>query len=174
MPLIIFLLAIAFFSIQIVLTKRRMSSKHKMELFLVYLIASLVGVQGFIAFIVHIFYPDQAASLIGWKAGSPFQFEVGIANLAFSVLGFLAIYIRKRFWIAVIVGYSVYLWGAAIGHIIQFIVNKDIAEGNVGIYFISDIVTPCLLILTYIFFIKYESAASTWKGKLNHILNDNN
>lgn len=173
MPLIVFLLAIAFFSMQLVLTKRRMSSKHKMELFLTYLIASLVGVQAFIAFIVHVFYPQQAASLIGWKAGSPFQFEVGIANLAFSALGFLAICIRKRFWIAVIIGYSIYLWGAAIGHIVQFIVNKDVAEGNIGIYFISDIVTPCLLILTYIFFIKYEPAASTWKGKIKHILNNN-
>ncbi len=174
MPLIVFLLAIAFFSIQIVLTKRRMSSKHKMELFLTYLIASLVGVQGFIAFVVHVFYPAQSAALIGWKAGSPFQFEVGIANLAFSILGFLAIYIRKRFWLAVIIGYSVYLWGAAIGHIIQFIVNKDVAEGNIGIYFVSDIVTPSLLILTYIFFVKYEPTSTTWKGKLNHILNNNN
>jgi Family of unknown function (DUF6790) len=166
MPLIIFLLAISFFSIHIVITKRKMSSKHKIELLLIYLIVFLVGMQGLITFIAHVFYPEQTAALIGWKSNKAFQFEIGIANLAFSCLGFLSIYFRKRFLIAVIIGYSIFLWGAAIGHIIQYLTRED----YLGSYFISDLVTPCILILTYLLLVLSESKADTIKGKFHHIL----
>lgn len=42
------------------------------------------GIGGFIA---HVFISDEVADSIGWNAGSPFQLEVGFANLAIGVLG---------------------------------------------------------------------------------------
>lgn len=46
---------------------------------LLYALAFNVGFVGlFMGFIPHVFFADQAARLIGWQPGSPFQFEVGV------------------------------------------------------------------------------------------------
>src|SRR5262249_51982096 len=41
-------------------------------------------------FIPRVFFPDQTARSIGWPTGSPFQFEVGLHDGAWGVLGFLS------------------------------------------------------------------------------------
>ena len=47
----------------------------------------LVGIQGFIYAGGHLFFPDPIAESIGWPKGNPFQWEVGLANLSYGVLG---------------------------------------------------------------------------------------
>ena len=50
-----------------------------------------MGIAGFWSifggFVKHTFFADEVAASIGWAAGSPFQLEVGFANLAIGVLG---------------------------------------------------------------------------------------
>src|SRR5262245_16892817 len=59
---------------------------------LLYALVLNVGVIGLpLGFIPHVFFPDQAAHLIGWPAGSPFQFEVGFHDGAWGLLGFLCL-----------------------------------------------------------------------------------
>ena len=58
---------------------------------LIYLLLFAVGFQALWAFIFHIFFPSISADSIGWSH-SPFQTEVGIANLAISVVGFICYY----------------------------------------------------------------------------------
>ena len=45
-----------------------------------YLFLFPLGVQGLWAFVGHVFFAEQSAASIGW-ATSPFQYEVGVANL---------------------------------------------------------------------------------------------
>src|SRR5262245_13767813 len=45
-----------------------------------YVLVFPVGLLGLWAFVGHVFFPAQSAASIGW-ADSPFQFEVGVANL---------------------------------------------------------------------------------------------
>ena len=45
-----------------------------------------VGVSGLYTALMHIVFPDQSAAAIGW-APSPFQYEVGVADLTVGVLG---------------------------------------------------------------------------------------
>jgi len=116
------------------------------EVILLYVLAIMVGLNGVIAFIGHAFFANQIALFIGWMPGSPFQFEIAVANLAFGVLGLLCIVIRGQFWTAVVIGQSIFYWGAAYGHIHQYLLLKDTAPGNIGGPFYMDIAVPVVMI----------------------------
>ena len=60
------------------------------HLLLLYALVLDVGVIGWLlGFIPHILFADQTARLIGWPPGRPFQYEVGVHDGAWGVLGFL-------------------------------------------------------------------------------------
>ena len=68
---------------------------------LLYALVLDVGVIGLpLGFIPHVFFPNQAADLLGWPPGSPFQLEVGFHDGAWGLLGFLSIWIGGSFWLA--------------------------------------------------------------------------
>ena len=102
-----------------------------------------IGVSNFYNFVMHVFFGEMAARFIGW-ADSPFQAEVGFASLGFSVVGFLAfrgdIGLRK----AAVIGPSLFLLGAAGGHIYQMVTAHNFAPGNAGVMFWSDILLPVI------------------------------
>ena len=79
-------------------------------------------------FIPHIFFPDQAAALIGWPPGSPFQLEVGFH--AWGLLGFLSIWIDGSFWLATGLGSSFFMLGATYGHLHQTLSSGNYAPYN--------------------------------------------
>lgn len=108
-----------------------------------------VGVQGLWAFIGHCFYSEEASAHIGWKT-SPFQYEVGIANLSFGVLGILC-YGYPGLWIATSIGISIFMLGAAWGHFLDMRRNANFAPGNAGSIFYTDIFIPITLMIALIF-----------------------
>ena len=159
MPYFLYVLVIVLFFLHLFLSKKDKTKKRIVELLLLYLIFFGIGVNGLIAFIGHIFIPDRIAMLIGWRAGSPFQFEVGISNLAFGILGILCVWIRaKHYWMATITGYSIFYFGAAIGHIRQMIIHNNYSPGNAGVYFYQDIIYPIVIIglFLYLIFLKKD------------------
>ena len=105
----------------------------------------LVGVPGIVGASGHIFAADQVAESIGWPKGSPFQYEVGVANLSFGILGIMCSWVTGDFWTATVVGFSVFLWGAAIGHIREMVTAKNFNPGNAGVVFYMDLLIPALL-----------------------------
>ena len=112
----------------------------------------LVGVPGIVGASGHVFAADQVAESIGWPKGSPFQFEVGMANLSFGVLGIMCSWVTGDFWTATVVGFSVFLWGDAIGHVRQMVQEKNFNPGNAGTVFWMDILIPAalyVLLFTY-------------------------
>ena len=108
-----------------------------------------LGFTGIGSFIGHVFYPDRIASIIGWQVGSPFQFEVGIANLSFGILAILSFWLRGSFLFAALLGNAILLWGDAIGHIRNIIETGNLASGNAGVYLWSDIFIPILIGIVY-------------------------
>lgn len=102
-----------------------------------------IGVSNFYNFVMHVFFGDMAARFIGW-ANSPFQAEVGFASLGFSIVGLMAfrgdIGLRK----AAVIGPSMFLLGAAGGHIYQMITAHNFAPGNAGVIFWSDVFLPII------------------------------
>ncbi|NGX27386.1 MAG: hypothetical protein K940chlam6_01320 [Chlamydiae bacterium] len=128
---------------------QRKYPKKTLELLLGYLMLFTFGFNGVANFLGHVFYSDRIAALIGWVAGSPFQFEVGIANLAFGILAILSFWLRKSFLFAALLGNTIWLWGDAIGHVRNMIETGNFAAGNSGVYFFADVFIPILIGVVY-------------------------
>lgn len=141
-PLVFFSLAILVATVHYFLHK----PKHIIGLYLQYLILFCVGLQGIYAWYGHAFMPVQIAEQIGWPQ-SPFQFEVAVANLAFGVLGVLAFWFSIQFKLATVIGYCIFMFGAAFQHIVQM-GRGDYAQYNSGIFLYGgDIVIPGIILL---------------------------
>src|SRR5260370_40206084 len=100
-----------------------------------------LGVSCLYNFVFHVFFGKMAAASIGW-ADSPFQFEVGMASLGFSAVAFAAAFRGFDLRLAAILGSSVFLLGAAAGHVHQMVTERNFAPGNAGIIFYMDIIVP--------------------------------
>ncbi|HRO13162.1 DUF6790 family protein [Amaricoccus sp.] len=100
-----------------------------------------IGVSFFYNFVFHVFFGDLAASFIGWE-NSPFQAEVGYASLGFAAVGFLAFRGARQTRLAAILGPALFLWGAAVGHVLDMIRSHNFAPGNAGVIFWTDILLP--------------------------------
>jgi hypothetical protein len=99
--LIVALISVLLPLIHIVLSRSPRTRGHVIYLLLLYALVLDVGVIGLLfGFIPHVFFADEAAQLIGWPPGSPFQFEVGFHDGAWDLLGFLCLWIGGLFWLA--------------------------------------------------------------------------
>ncbi len=113
--------------------------------FLAWILLLPIGVTGLWAGIAHVAFPEVAAAHIGWET-SPFQFEVGMADLAIGIPACLAFWRPWEFRAAVVCTASVFLLGDAVGHIRQMLTAGNFAPGNAGVPFYMDIVAPLLAI----------------------------
>jgi hypothetical protein len=123
------------------------------HLLLLYALVLDVGVIGLpLGFIPHVFFPDQAAHLIGWPPGSPFQFEVGIHDGAWGLLGFLCLWIGGAFWLATGLGWSFFMLGATYGHLDQTLREGNYAPYNFLTIFSDGFIGVWLLVLLYLYY----------------------
>lgn len=135
-------------AISLIRNRKELSPIKIVETILLYILFINVGLSGLLAFYGHTFLANKVAASIGWAAGSPFQFEVAVANLAFGVLGILCIRFRDNFWLATGLGYAIFLFGAAYGHIKQMITVGNYAINNAGpLLYIGDVVVPFLILV---------------------------
>jgi len=113
-----------------------------------YLFLFPLGLQGLWAFLGHVFFPERSAAAIGW-ATSPFQYEVGVANLGLG-LGLASLYAAFRgFEARLVVGIAAacFLVGAGIGHIRDIVVQGNLASGNAGPIMVTDFLTPIVILV---------------------------
>ena len=80
-----------------------------------------IGVSGIWAAVFHLFFPEIAAADIGWEP-SPFQFEVGMADLAIGATAVVSFWRDLSFKAAVVMVNAIFLLGDAYGHVRQMIV----------------------------------------------------
>jgi hypothetical protein len=104
-----------------------------------------IGVTGLWAAVFHLFFPQIAAADIGWEV-SPFQFEVGMADLAIGATACLSFWRSLDFKAAAVMVSSIFFLGDAVGHVKQMLVAGNFAPGNAGVPFYSDIALPLLMI----------------------------
>ncbi|MFL9827491.1 DUF6790 family protein [Rhodoplanes sp. SY1] len=105
-----------------------------------------VGLMGLWAALGHIAFPAQAAASIGW-APSPFQYEVGVANLGLGLAGLYAAFRGYEARLAVALVVTAFLGGAAVGHVRDIVTAGNLAPGNAGPILVTDIATPVALLL---------------------------
>ena len=119
--------------------------ERRLEVFLIFLFALGVAGSGIGGFFGHLFLSDQVAESIGWPNGSPFQLEMGFANLAVGMLGIIAVSRRDGFREATVIAVAIIGVGATIVHIMDIIQTGNLAPGNT-IQNISNLLKPTLLI----------------------------
>ncbi|WP_195980253.1 DUF6790 family protein [Clostridium butyricum] len=93
-------------------------------------------------FIGHVILREKVAKTIGWVSNG-FQVELGLVSLG---IGILCYWIRDSFWIATVIPFTTFLFGAAILHIKEIIKQKNFNPGNV-IIVIPDIIMPLTIII---------------------------
>jgi hypothetical protein len=125
--------------------------------FLAWILLLPIGVTGLWAAVFHLFFPQIAAADIGWEV-SPFQFEVGLADLAIGATACVSFWRSLDFKAAAVMASSIFLLGDAIGHVKQMIVAGNFASGNAGVPFYSDIALPLLAIILLIIVRRSEAA----------------
>jgi hypothetical protein len=152
---VILLIGILAAIIHIAVKRNSIDRAGKVELLLLYCLVFGVGVFGANSFVMHVFFPEYVAPLIGWEV-SPFQTEVGIHDGAWALLAFLAIWIRGWFWHAVVLGWSFFMIGAGIGHLKDTIVYGNYEPYNYGMIFF-DLGEALLLIVLWLAWIRLSS-----------------
>jgi len=150
-------LAIAFLSVllpvvHLFVSKVPRTKRRVVGILLLYALVLDVGVIGLpMGFIPHVFFADETAKMIGWPPGSPFQFEVGVHDGAWGVLGFLCIWIGGTFWLATGLGWSLFMLGATYGHIHQMVKHANYAPYNFLTIFSDGFIGIWLLVLLYLY-----------------------
>jgi len=89
----------------------------------------------------HLVRPNEAARLIGW-APSPFQREVGLADLAMGLVACVAAARPRPFKGAMVWTLAIALGGDAAGHIQEMVRTRDFAPGNAGSILWWDVLAP--------------------------------
>jgi hypothetical protein len=122
------------------------------ERYLAWLLLLAVGVQGLWAGATHVFFPDVGARYIGWKA-SPFQTELGFADLAIGFAAVLSFWQGPAFKSAVVAYITVFYAGVGWLHVRERMRADNRAKGNFGALLAMTVVKaaglPILLWLSY-------------------------
>jgi hypothetical protein len=125
--------------------RRRSSAATIVGTYLVYLFSIYVGFMGLFTAYYHVFQPGLASASIGW-APSPFEYEVGMADLTMGVLGVLCLVFRRDFWLATAIGNAVWLLGDAVGHIREVVIHKNHAANNAGLFLVLELAVPVVIL----------------------------
>lgn len=134
------------------LSKAPKTKNRIIEVFLLWIFLVMIGIGSIWAFIGHAFFANLVAANIGWPAGNPFQFEVGIANLSYGILGILCWKFRDNFWTATVTAVSIFYLGDAYVHISNIMQTGNMAPGNAGFALYLDILTPIVLIVLLVIY----------------------
>src|SRR5271155_5226270 len=139
-------LALVAASVHLGLSSSRRSSRAAIAAtYLLYMLVIYVGLMGLLTAYAHVFRSAQTSASIGWST-SPYEYEVGMADLTVGVLGVLCLWIRGNFWLATAIANAVWLLGDAVGHIRQLVLYNDHAANNSGIFLGAEIITPLVIL----------------------------
>jgi len=143
---IFIVLPLLFASGLIYLDRSTRTRERRIELVLIYLFSLGVAGSGIGGWFSHLFIADLVAESIGWPTGSPFQTEIGFANLALGILGLIAAGRRDGFREATVIAATVFGFGATIVHIVDIIQTGNLAPGNT-LQNLNNLIRPALLII---------------------------
>ncbi len=139
-------------AVRVYLDKQPRTKGRVAETFLLWLLVISVGVTSVVAFVGHTVFADTTAASIGWPAGNPFQSEVAVANLTIGILGILCYWMRENFWVATVIGFSVWWLGDAVVHITEIVGAENYAPNNAGVTFYLALVFPVILIALLVYY----------------------
>ena len=110
-----------------------------------YLMLFPIGFMGLWGALGHLAFPAESARAIGW-ATSPFQLEVGSANLGIGLAGIYAAFRSFEARLATALVVAAFLGGAGIVHVHDIIRAGNFAPGNAGPILFTDFLTPIVVL----------------------------
>jgi hypothetical protein len=117
---------------------------HWTARYLSWILLLAVGLDGLWAGIFHVFFPAIASAQIGWQQ-SPFEFEIGVADIALGAIAVISFWRSLSFQSAVAIYAIVFYGGVSIGHFVQAFQNHDYAADNFGVLLVLTIVRAIAL-----------------------------
>ena len=128
-------------------TRHSPSPRARLEIWQRWWAIGAMGCGGLWMTISFVTIPDVMATAIGFER-TPFMFEIAFANLGLAVMGFRAASpsASSRERITIGLGAGMFLWGAVLGHLYQWLANGDSAPGNVGGVLVYDLLIPVVMI----------------------------
>jgi hypothetical protein len=132
---------------------------RRAEVYLVYLFMLGVAASGLSGFFGHVITPDVVAESIDWPTGSPFQQELGFANLALGVLGLIAAWRRDGFREATVIAVAILGVGATVVHVTDIVQEGNLAPGN-SIQNVGNLLKPAVLIAVLLVSRRSEATAT--------------
>lgn len=107
----------------------------------------LIGWAGVGAGVSHLFFGRRISGTIGFRP-SPYELEVGFADLAMGVVALLAAGYGPEFSLAVILVNAIFRVGCGIGHVRSMVQDRNFAINNTAILFVNFVV-PAFLLVAY-------------------------
>ncbi|MEM7397628.1 MAG: DUF6790 family protein [Pseudomonadota bacterium] len=144
-PVLVWVAASACWAVALLRGPRPLSRWFVLDRALRYIFIFPLGLLGVWAFVGHVMFPLQAAAAIGWPP-SPFQFEVGYANLGIGLASFYAAFTTFYARVAVAIAASCFLVGAGIGHVHDIMAYGNLTAGNAGPILVTDFLTPMVVL----------------------------
>ncbi|MGI8724850.1 MAG: DUF6790 family protein [Methyloceanibacter sp.] len=135
-----------------------------------YLFFFPLGVQGLWAFSGHVFAPVEVAASIGW-APSPFQSEVGMANLGLGLASLYAAFGSFGARAAAAIAAACFLGGAGVVHLLEIAEEGNFAPGNAGPILVTDFLTP-IVVLALLLLVPRRDVEPTAAGAAGPTLED--
>ena len=96
----------------------------------------------------HVLFAHLAAISIGWEV-SPFQFEIGIADIAIGVTAIASFWRSWSFKEATILYVNLFYAGVAIGHVREAVISGDYSGNNFGLLLLITVIKVFLLPALY-------------------------
>lgn len=125
------------------------------ERYLSWLLLLSVGVASLWAGLFHVFLPKVASASIGW-APSPFEFEIGVADIALGVVAIASFWRSLAFKSAIALYAIVFYLGVTVGHVRQALASHDYAANNFGLLLVVTVLHVILLSALLL---------AAWRGK---------
>jgi hypothetical protein len=104
------------------------------KLALRYYLIIVVGIQGCLTGIIQIFSPEWVVDYVKWP-DSPFLKELGMANLAFGIVGFMGLWLSEGWKNAALAGYLLFLFFTGVGHLVGLFREAILLVILVSFYF---------------------------------------
>lgn len=128
------------------------------ELLLLYQIVFSLGITSLFAFGALTLMKEYIAAYTGWPA-CPFEQQLANVNLAFGVLGILSIWLRGLFWVATVLGFSIWIISDGFHHLYEYMVLNNTTEGNIGVPLWTDFIVPISLLILLFLHLKVSKKA---------------
>jgi len=125
-------------------TRRVAVRNQKNDIILLYYLVISVGIQGISTGLWQVLNPLLVAEFLQWLI-SPFLLELGMANIAFGILGIVCPWMDRGWRTATAIGFGAFLLLTGILHVVR-LMQYGYSYGDGGGFLLSDILIPFILL----------------------------